>query len=185
MVIRFSDRIGVTKIPDALQLNGMDDALRNSLWNYLLKRIFPHNEYQCKLSSRIICEEHFKLPVDTLPPYGPQRAGWLRNFFFHKDFSWWQVYNLVDFVAENCSRIRFGLNRTNSRKTLTKYWKITSRVIDSWEEYWSLYQVQKRLTASIQASLRHRRENFMAPRNTWRPHYCSWHKSRIPTFAIP
>ena len=37
MSLKFSDQIGVTKVPNVLQIDGVSAALRNSLWNYLLK----------------------------------------------------------------------------------------------------------------------------------------------------
>jgi hypothetical protein len=120
VVIRFSDRIGITKIPDALQVEGMTDALRNSLWNHLLRTIFSAAGDECKRATWVICEQHFMLPGDSLPIYGPQQAGWLRNFFFNKDFLWWQVYNLMEFIAENCRSMRSGLTPDKFKEDLNK-----------------------------------------------------------------
>ncbi|NLN60193.1 MAG: hypothetical protein GX147_05715 [Deltaproteobacteria bacterium] len=88
MPLKFSDRIGVTKVPDILQVNGMSAALRNSLWNYLLKTIFAGDSKYHTKATKIICERHFKLPIDKLPFRAYEQQTWLRNYFFHDSFAW-------------------------------------------------------------------------------------------------
>jgi hypothetical protein len=110
MSSKFSDRIGVTKVPDVLQVDGMSSALRNSLWNYLLKTIFSGDSKTHKQVSRFICEKYFKLPVDTLPWQDWDQITWLRGFFFNKSFEWHHVYNLIEFIADNCNDMRYQLN---------------------------------------------------------------------------
>lgn len=110
MSLKFSDRIGVTKVPNVLQVEGMSDALRNSLWNYLLNTIFSGETKYHKEVSKIICERHFKLPVDTLPWDEYKQKTWLRSYFLSESFQWYQVYNLIEFIADNCHAMRYNLD---------------------------------------------------------------------------
>ena len=106
MAFKFSDRIGVTKVPDVLQVEDISTSLRNSLWNYLLKTIFFGKSEMHIQVSKIICEKFFKLPVDTLPRLWYEQKDWLRGYFFDPSFLWYQAYNLVEFIADNCGAMR-------------------------------------------------------------------------------
>lgn len=110
MSLKFSDRIGVTKVPDVLQIDGVSAALRNSLWNYLLKTIFVGDSVYHIKPAKIICERHFKLPIDTLPLNDWKNQTWLRNYFFQESFQWYQIYNLIEFIADNCNEMRYHLD---------------------------------------------------------------------------
>jgi len=103
-MIRFSDRIGVTKIPEVLQLEGMSGALRNSLWNHLLGTIFKGRPENYKHVAPSICRNFFKLPLDALPNMHGHKQ-WLRQFFFSK-LKWFELYNLLEFIAVNVYLMR-------------------------------------------------------------------------------
>lgn len=110
MSLKFSDQIGVTKVPNVLQIDGVSAALRNSLWNYLLKTIFFGDSTYHTKPAKIICERHFKLPIDTLPRNDWDNKKWLRNYFFQESFQWYQIYNLIEFIAHNCKEMRSQLD---------------------------------------------------------------------------
>ena len=74
MNTKFSDRIGITKPRDSIQIESMDDALKNGLWNILCKYYWdvvgyksassinlddPRNASLRNLSEKII-EKYFK-----------------------------------------------------------------------------------------------------------------------------
>lgn len=120
MSLKFSDRIGVTKLPEVIQVNDMSAALRNSLWNYLLKTIFSGDSKYYKNASKVICERHFKLPIDTLPAWNHEHKIWLRNIFFGQSFQWYQIYNLIEFIAYNCHEMRFELNSNKFKSEVNK-----------------------------------------------------------------
>ena len=109
MQYKFSDRIGITTPPAFLQVEEMTRPLRNSLWNYLLKTILAGEDEYCTLATRLICDQFFKLPLDTLPYFDFQQKDWLKGFFFHDDFKWYKVYNLIEFIAEHCHDMRRNL----------------------------------------------------------------------------
>lgn len=102
--MKFSDRIGVTKIPDVLQTSDLSDALRNSLWNLLLRTIFNVSVSNHSSVTRFLAEHFFKIAVDTLPEHNVQQVKWLRSLYYDKKMSWWQIYNLFEFLANNCGQ---------------------------------------------------------------------------------
>jgi hypothetical protein len=104
VALKFSDRIGVTKVPDVIQVDVMSNDLRNSLWNYLLNTIYNQSSNYGP-ATETFCERFFKLPLDTLPSFPSDMRDWLRVRFFDSNFQWYQVYNLMEFIANNCDAI--------------------------------------------------------------------------------
>lgn len=102
--MRFSERIGVTRVPDVLQAEGMSTALRNSLWNMLLRTVFRQKYDLHPLVTKHAAEYFFKIAVDTLPSHDFQHVDWFRDIFYRKDMAWWQIYNLIEFLSDNCGR---------------------------------------------------------------------------------
>lgn len=99
---RFSDRIGVTRVPNVLQTESMSDALRNSLWNCLDSTILHvRNNDALALAVHTICAKFYKLPADILPLYRHRKIEWFRDKFFDPGFQWYQLYNLIEFVVDN------------------------------------------------------------------------------------
>ncbi len=96
---KFSDRIGVTSPSTVLQVEGMTDALKNSLWNYLLRTILAGDDRNHPRVTRIICEFVFKKPVDDRTSFDHQHRVWLKKIFFSS--TWYEIYNLIEFIAIN------------------------------------------------------------------------------------
>ncbi|HUH32134.1 MAG TPA: hypothetical protein VLZ55_12360, partial [Rhodanobacter sp.] len=104
--MKFGQRIGIVQIDDVMQTTGINDALRNSLWNVLDNRIwsvegFETSRYGNGLGtvdgfSRNVWSNHFKLPVDTRPEYGFQIVKAMRKHFF--GCQWYEVYEFIEFV---------------------------------------------------------------------------------------
>ncbi len=106
---RFSERQGITP-EKAIQLDFMDDDLRNSLWNVLAHHClgplddladilagFPGDDPIRESFYIPVWCEFFKLPLDSLPLPRPEARTHLRQHFF--DIKWYQVYDLVEFCA--------------------------------------------------------------------------------------
>jgi hypothetical protein len=101
---RFSERIGVKPSKSVLQLDSMDDELRNGLWNVCYSRCLArlatathaiHSEdYLCTPLWR----DFFKLPVDEVPGYGSQVLKFIKSFYFDKA-DWATIYDFVEFLA--------------------------------------------------------------------------------------
>lgn len=108
---RFSDRIGITSPSIILQIDGMNDSLRNSIWNYLLRRIFikePNVANHFLLGSEFLCAEFIKKPIDELPLNLSSRRAWVKEWFYN--LRWFEVYNLLEFIEQNIDGFNPDLN---------------------------------------------------------------------------
>jgi hypothetical protein len=124
--VKFSQRIGITPIEKAFQVESIDDELRNSLWSLLTVFYWKKfNKGKCNVVGdridyisgsnlqrlfEVLWLNHFKKPIDTIPPlfYDDQGGlGLLRRYFFGA--KWYEVYDFVEFVSAH------GLKETNSR----------------------------------------------------------------------
>lgn len=99
MTLRFSERMGIKPLPEALKPDAMPDALRSSLWNAF------HDWRQRQTEDRLlqgIWREFWKRPIDTIPTSGYMGVSYVpawrevRDFFFGTD--WHGVYDFLDFL---------------------------------------------------------------------------------------
>jgi len=103
--MKFSQRIGITSSIKQLQIESVDDDLKNGLWNglkiYVLDKLSKHSQYSGATQFDIFCStmwHHFyKLPIDTIPEYESKSEQFIRNSFFKGQ--WYEVYDLIEFVA--------------------------------------------------------------------------------------
>lgn len=101
--MRFSQRIGKTPVDDSLQVESIDEALRNRLWEaiVLLADKFPvyggGEVYWTQLEIQVWCH-FFDKAADRVP--GNLRSI-LRKWFF--DAKWYEIYDLLEFVAASGS----------------------------------------------------------------------------------
>jgi hypothetical protein len=106
--MKFSDRIGITKQKDVIQMNGIDDILKNKLWNiFFTYLILP---LQNDKNSLLVNTSHYKFfvnlwhnyfgkPIDTIPQDKAIVISDIRIYFF--ECKWYEIYNIIDFVSEN------------------------------------------------------------------------------------
>lgn len=110
--MRFSERYKYKPVRDVLQIDSMDDELRNSLWSALQMNIWLHvqlSRYTGRAFFDMNDEIHtlfvrlwlhyFKLPVDNLHDDWPATISRLRQEFF--GWEWYEVYDFVEFVVGN------------------------------------------------------------------------------------
>lgn len=108
--MRFSERHGYTPVRQIVQIESVDEALRNSLWSILKIHIWDkvhHSAYsttfQINRSFETFCQRfwfrYFKLPLDTLNDEWNFVYKFFRTRFFEAE--WFEVYDFVEFVAEN------------------------------------------------------------------------------------
>jgi hypothetical protein len=107
MKLSFSQRIGIEPVKSVLQVDSMDDDLRNGLWNALtifywnqvrgpdLMEFFPKLHTLCKL----LWLSYFGELLDTLSIYWHEVYQEIRQYFFN--CPWNKVYDFIDFVANN------------------------------------------------------------------------------------
>ncbi|MGC2458998.1 MAG: hypothetical protein WA435_13500 [Gallionellaceae bacterium] len=90
---KFSERIGVIEVVPMLQTDGMNEALRNSIWNLLIALF--QNDWQS--IAAWMAESFLKVPVDEIPHYEVRCREWAKNHFYK--LSWNAVYDLVESIT--------------------------------------------------------------------------------------
>lgn len=111
--MNFSERMGIVERSTLLQLNSMNDELRNSIWNVLEDRIwsthdFVYSQYgqpKIKAFSKTLWFYFFKRPVDERPYRGDEIFEQIRIFYF--DAPWNRVYEFVEFILRICQEESF------------------------------------------------------------------------------
>jgi hypothetical protein len=119
----FSQRQGIKPVRSILQVDEMDDGLRNGLWNvldiyfwsilrketYIFFDIYQKNNYQysenpqfyclCYLVSRLWVK-YFKKRIDEFYPLVNVHFTSIKTYFL--ECQWFEVYEFIEFVAKNC-----------------------------------------------------------------------------------
>lgn len=107
--MRFSQRIGIRPVKTVLQVESIDEDLRNRLWNVLLEHFFDRlddgrEESEKEEICKIIWSEFFKKPIDDIPTSiysdGISTAGFIRfvrDYFFQSQ--WYDIYDLIEYVS--------------------------------------------------------------------------------------
>lgn len=101
--MRFSERVGAKTMPRSIQIESMDDALRNSLWNAVLSRFSASERDWTKLAD-LLARYLFKIPMDTVPTSEERARAWTREWFFGA--VWHEVYDIVEFLVDNVDVIK-------------------------------------------------------------------------------
>lgn len=98
MVKKFSERIGAINPVQTIQTEGMSDALRNSLWNFLHSQFESRWDYWIPLA-KFIAQYFRKVPIDELPFRDYECRKWIKAYFY--DLEWYEVYDLIEFLVIN------------------------------------------------------------------------------------
>jgi hypothetical protein len=118
--MKFSDRIGATEPRSTFQTNGMDDRLRNRLYNVIFTNFLIDIESRFSLRdssySKIIMgiwHDIFGEPLDEVEQMGKAAVEQFRNAFFQAE--WYKVYNIIEYIYLNVSsgpvkRFKFFIN---------------------------------------------------------------------------
>ena len=103
-MMRFSERIKKREVEVIIQIDSIDDELKNGLWNILTIYLFDplQKNYSIENSSlKSLCISiwfsHFKEPIDTMPLYSDRIKNEIRSRFFNWDYL--EIYDFVDFIA--------------------------------------------------------------------------------------
>ena len=109
--MKFSEREGITKARGEIQLDNMDTALKNRLWNALdlyYWKIFRDSGDYYDLTKNFediypfltkLYHFHFKIPVDTIPELWEDAIDQMRKYYFK--FKWYEVYDFIEYTANN------------------------------------------------------------------------------------
>jgi len=113
----FSQRMGLKPLSKNIQIDSIDEELRNGLWNIikigLLDNISRKEGYDTDNDFDPFCKyvwHHFyKLPIDTIPSYQYQCETFIRDKFFN--YEWHEIYDLLEFlrnlIISNFNREKF------------------------------------------------------------------------------
>ena len=116
--MRFSERYGYKSVRDLVQIESMDEPLRNGLWSLLKLSVWdyvsdPYHDYTLVSDSnreiKGLCVRlwlhYFKRPLDTLTDNWRKILAELRKYFF--ECPWYEAYDFVEFISENYGRYNF------------------------------------------------------------------------------
>jgi hypothetical protein len=115
--MKFSQRIGKTPVKTILQVESIDEELKNRLWNVVREEFFnqfsdPHDEYsQIGEVCARIWKDFFGETIDTIPSYGRTISVesfilTLKDWFYHA--KWYEIYDLIEFIVEIDKEILLG-----------------------------------------------------------------------------
>jgi len=143
----FSQRYGFKPVKDSMQIDTVDNELRNRLWNALTMFYFDrlvnnnkfyiiNNDKHMKVLLFRLWDRYFKKPLDGLNFYINGNTlhiyDEIKNYFF--SCKWFEVYDFIEFVA----------NHYPDEKTNLKFMKYCNSVL---EEEKSAYRfVDKTIT---------------------------------------
>lgn len=105
--------MGIKPVKAVMQVESMDDDLRNSLWNALClfywdevkSKLPPSTDVYSLLGTNIytllktLWLDYFKRPIDTLSNFWDETYNQIRDYFF--SFEWYEVYDFIEFIANN------------------------------------------------------------------------------------
>jgi len=109
----FSQRMGITPLEKAIQLESIDQDLRHGLWNFLHVSYWISSEFygQGDMLMQKLWFHFFKLPIDTCPSFVEydyhgnkiSSCGFsvCRKFMLSDASPWWKVYDFLEFVIKN------------------------------------------------------------------------------------
>ncbi len=99
----FSERKGLKKPKTKIQVDSIDDELRNGLWDIVtvyyfhkIKEKFLRAEPNIESLLEGVWHNVFKRPIDTIDPWGGEVYSEIREYFFA--CTWSQVYDFVEFL---------------------------------------------------------------------------------------
>jgi len=102
--VRFSKRIGKSRIKTELQIESMDVDLRVSLWNafqvFYLEKVDSNwiSDSSFNRFFRSLWHNFLKRPLDNLDNYFPSTRQRLRDLFYK--WQWHEVYDFIEFISQ-------------------------------------------------------------------------------------
>lgn len=107
--MKFSQRIGKTSVKSKLQVEFIDDELKNRIWNVILEEFFyqitdyaPGYETQRERVCKRIWKDFFNETIDNFRDEGyintENFIQYLRKWFYEAE--WFEIYDLLEFIIE-------------------------------------------------------------------------------------
>ena len=106
----FSERRGIKPVSEIIQIDSMNEALRNSLWNSLDVALWStdnflysqHGQPHIEHLSRSLWFHYFKKPIDSRPDRTSKILAAIREYFF--SCQWNEVYDVLEFIVSERKR---------------------------------------------------------------------------------
>lgn len=109
--MRFSQKIGITSIREAIQIESIDEKLENRIWNAIINDFFDKipddttyvDETLKAQVCRILWTEFYGERADEIGTYHHGRVltssviNYIKNWFFKSD--WYEKYDLIEFLS--------------------------------------------------------------------------------------
>lgn len=113
--MRFSQRKGLRSVKSIIQKDSMDEDLRTGLWNAFqivvlekLDDLYDSiSESPRKHLFRMLWLNFFKYPLDSLDDYWEITRRRIRDWYFEAE--WYDIYDFIEFIAQNLSGTDKGL----------------------------------------------------------------------------
>jgi len=96
----FSQRRDIKPVKNVIQIESMDNDLRNRLWNSLLEYLNNVPDIPPSLTPALlkkIWDEYYKQPIDTAPDSWSKIKNEIRRYFFACQY--FEVYDFIEFIA--------------------------------------------------------------------------------------
>lgn len=154
----FSQRKGFKPVKSVMQIDFVDNDLRNGLWNALSLSYWSHindtihirrtgNMYNM---CQVWWHSYFKLPLDTMGTFWYEVHEVLKRHFF--ECKWYEVYDFIEFTASNYpgEQINQGFMKacnTILERELSAYRFVGSQITEITSEE-EIAEVEKALEAS-------------------------------------
>jgi hypothetical protein len=112
LMLSFSQRMGYTSIKSLIQVDSIDQDLKNALWNVLHQQIWSKVQTGSYgfLSSQsdiyqlnLLWEQYFKEPLHKMPRKWDLLFKNLENYYFHAE--WYEVYDFIEFNVNTYSSL--------------------------------------------------------------------------------
>lgn len=133
----FSQRKGLKPVRSLIQTDGIDEELRNGLWDALQLAVWgsESSSYNDLEDTRLqwlftlAWHRYFKKPIDTLPYKAAEAIKTIRDYFFR--CKWYEAYDFVEFVAGNMENPEEFIRIVNSvlKRELSGYRLVDKKIV--------------------------------------------------------
>ncbi|OCK51347.1 hypothetical protein BA768_16895 [Chryseobacterium sp. CBo1] len=105
--MKFSERIGKNKVKDLIQIDNIDEELKNALWNAITffywdiikENYVSSNRAPISTFLTRIWIFFFKKRYDEMPTFVPEFRRFVKDFFFKA--KWFEIYDLLEFLSSS------------------------------------------------------------------------------------
>jgi len=185
--VSFSERYGYKPIREIIQIESIDEPLKNGLWSLLKIHVWDHvhytsgmyggyflsnNEDHYKLCERLWFD-YFKKPLDQLDGDWKKVLEKLRRYFFESE--WYELYDFIEFIANNFPKYNFRDRFMQScnillEKEMSAY-RFVGGIITRITEQHEVAEIEKALETSAGPVSTHLRRSIELLSNREKPDY--------------